>query len=263
MFNKNIKGVNNMSFVVSSDVKTLKKYECEDTPCNVVVPGTFTTIGKEAFYEAYNVRSVVIEEGVSKIGASAFCSCSMESISLPESLEEIGYDAFGHCEKIKEFIIPSGVKKLGKAPFANCSFKITVDERNEYFKVVGGKLFSKDGKRLIYSPANCKDKTYTIPAGTQTICELSFAWNNQITEIILPEGVKEIKGGAFASCDSLEKIYIPATVKKIELEFDIMETFDAMNSWYPQKRETFVIEAPKDSYAIEFAKEHNIKFKEI
>lgn len=38
-----------MSFIVSNDAKTLKKYVCEDSPCDVIVPSTFTTIGKEAF----------------------------------------------------------------------------------------------------------------------------------------------------------------------------------------------------------------------
>lgn len=254
-----------MAFIVSNDTKTLKEYVVEDSILDIVIPGTFSAIGKEAFYES-DIRSVIIEEGVTKIDSSAFCGCrKLERITLPNSLETIGYDAFGHCEKLKELLIPEKTKKLGKAPFANCRFKIIISENNNSFKVLDEKLFSKDGKKLIYSPTDHKEKSYTVPHGTQTICELAFAWNDQIEEIILPEGVKEIKGGAFASCESLEKIVIPATVKKIDLEFDIMSTFDAMDPWclYPKKRETFIIEAPKDSYAIEFAKEHNIKFNEI
>lgn len=252
-----------MAFVVSNDTTTLKKYKSEKSADDIIVPGSFSSIGKEAFYDS-SVRSVVIEEGVSKIGSSAFCGCSkLKSVTLPNSMKEIGYDAFGHCKKLKELVLPANLMKLGKAPFANCQFKISVSDDNDFFKVVNEKLFSKDGKKLIYSPTNSKEKKYAVPTGTQTIGELAFAWNDQITEVILPDGVKVIKGGAFASCNSLEKVVIPATVKKIELEFDIMLTFDAMNSWYPEKRETFVIEAPKDSYAIAFAKEHNIKCKEI
>lgn len=251
-----------MSFIVSNDTKTLKKYVCEDSPCDVIVPGTFTTIGKEAFFEAYNVRSVIIEEGVSKIGDSAFCGCSIESITLPQSLEEIGYDVFGHCTKLKELVLPDNIKKLRKAPFADCPFSVFVSENNNYFKNVDGNLLSKDGKKFIHYPTNCERKTYIVPEGTQVICELAFAWNEHITEIILPDGIKEIKGGAFGCCDLLQKIVIPATVTKITPEFDIIETFDAMSDWYPDKRESFIIEAPKGSFAIEFAKEHNIKYIE-
>ena len=134
-----------MSFIVSNDTKTLKKYVCEDSPCDVIVPGSFTTIGKEAFFEAYNVRSVIIEEGVSKIGDSAFCGCSIESIILPQSLEEIGYDVFGHCTKLKELVLPDNIKKLRKAPFADCPFSVFVSENNNYFKNVDGNLLSKAG----------------------------------------------------------------------------------------------------------------------
>lgn len=230
--------------------------------CDVTVPGTFTTIGTEAFYEAYNVRSVIIEEGVSKIGDSAFCGCSMESITLPQSLEEIGYDAFSHCTKLKELVLPDNLKKLGKAPFAHCPFNVVVSEKNNCFKNVDGNLLSKDGKKFIRYPTNSDRKIYVVPNGTQVICELAFAFNKHITEIVLPDGVKEIKGGAFGWCNSLQKIVIPATVKKIALEFDIIETFDAMSDWYPDKRESFIIEAPKGSFSIEFAKEHNIKYIE-
>lgn len=122
--------------------------------CDVTVPGAFTLIGREAFYEVYNVRSVIIEEGISKIGDSAFCGCSIESISLPQSLEEIGYDAFGHCTKLKELVLPDNLKKMGKAPFANCPFNVVVSEKNNYFKNVDGNLLSKDGKKFIHYPTN-------------------------------------------------------------------------------------------------------------
>jgi len=254
-----------MPFVVSNDGSTLKKYQPEEdqtSALEVVVPGTFTIIGKEAFYEAYDVHSVIIEEGIKKIGSSAFCACGMNKISLPKSLEEIAYDAFGHCTKLAEVVLPDNLKKLGKSPFTNCACDVIVSENNNLLKTVNRKLFSKDGKKLIFYPTNCKETKYIVPDGTQIIGELAFAWNEHITEIVLPEGVKEIKGGAFGSCETLERIVIPASVRKIDIEFE-METFDAMSSWYPQKRETFIIEAPKGSYAIEFAKEHEIKYVEV
>ena len=108
-----------MAFIVSNDGSTLKKYQPEEdetSALEVVVPGCFAVIGKEAFYEAYNVHSVIIEEGVKKIGASAFCACGMKKITLPKSLEEIAYDAFGHCTKLEEVVLPDNLKKLGKSP---------------------------------------------------------------------------------------------------------------------------------------------------
>ena len=258
-----------MSFIVSKDSTTLKKYVPADSDtfpfesvvCDVTVPGTFTTIGKEAFYETYDVKTVIIEEGVTKIGVSAFCACGMQEITLPASLEKIAYDAFSHCQNLKRIVLPDGLKKIGKSPFTNTACDIVVSENNNLLKTVDRKLFSKDGKKLIYYPTNCKEKKYIVPDGTQIIGELAFAWNKHITEIVLPDGVKEIKGGAFGACKNLEKIIIPASVRKIDIEFE-METFDAMSLWFPDKHGSLMIESPKGSYAIEFAKEHNIKYIE-
>lgn len=49
IYSQKVKGVNNIGFVVSRNLKTHKKYECKDTPCDVVVSGDCTTIGKEAY----------------------------------------------------------------------------------------------------------------------------------------------------------------------------------------------------------------------
>ena len=102
-----------MSFIVSKDTTTLKKYVPDDSDtfpfesvvCDVTVPGTFTTIGKEAFYEAYNVRSVIIEEGVTSIADWTFYGCnSINSITVPESVKYIGKYAFlSHYDETEKY----------------------------------------------------------------------------------------------------------------------------------------------------------------
>lgn len=52
-------------------------------------------VANDGFSGCYDLRSLVIEEGVTTIGASAFMRCgSLEYVSLPESLESISRDAF-------------------------------------------------------------------------------------------------------------------------------------------------------------------------
>ena len=156
-----------MSFIVSKDTTTLKKYVPADSDtfpfesvvCDVTVPGTFTTIGKEAFYETYDVKTVIIEEGVTKIGVSAFCACGMQEITLPASLEKIAYDAFSHCQNLKRIVLPDGLKKIGKSPFTNTACDIVVSENNNLLKTVDRKLFSKDGKNSSIIPLTAKKKS--------------------------------------------------------------------------------------------------------
>ena len=52
-------------------------------------------MGGYAFYSCAKLRTLVVEEGVKAIGASAFSECrALQSISLPGSLESIGRNAF-------------------------------------------------------------------------------------------------------------------------------------------------------------------------
>ena len=141
----------------------------------------------------------------------------------------------------------------------NNVFAITIEEG---ITKIDQSAFRACSVEYITLPESLKEKVYIVPFGTQIIGELAFAWNDQITEIVLQEGVKEIKGEAFSSCNSLQKVVMPASVEKIELDFDIMETFDSMSPWYTEKKGTFILEAPKNSYAIKFAKQNNIKYIE-
>ena len=54
-----------------------------------------------------------------------------------------------------------------------------------------------------------------VPEGTKKLGEFSFARSN-LKSIDLPDGLTTIGYAAFYHCDSLEEIYIPDTVTKIE-----------------------------------------------
>ncbi|MDE7261702.1 MAG: InlB B-repeat-containing protein, partial [Oscillospiraceae bacterium] len=61
-----------------------------------------------------NITKVVVEEGVTNIGAYALSYCrKLSSAALPESLTEIGTYAF-HATGIKRLTIPAGVDTIGR-----------------------------------------------------------------------------------------------------------------------------------------------------
>ena len=68
------------------------------------------------------IKSLVIEEGIEKIGQSAFAkSSSLTKVSFPESLKIIDNSAFEGCGAIKSLKIGKNVEEIGDKAFSWCS----------------------------------------------------------------------------------------------------------------------------------------------
>ena len=81
-------------FIIENGI--LKKYT--GAGGDVVIPEGVTEIGASAFYWFKNLQSVVIPEGVTKIGDSAFSHCeNLQSVVIPEGVTKIGVSAFSCC----------------------------------------------------------------------------------------------------------------------------------------------------------------------
>lgn len=73
------------------------------------------------------ITSVILAEGITRIGNHAFAGCeNLRSITLPESVTDIGYEAFKGCTRLAEAVIPSSVETIGKEAFAGCESLQTI-----------------------------------------------------------------------------------------------------------------------------------------
>ena len=82
----------------------------------------YSADGSPAAQKKDNVKKVVIQEGVTSIGMSAFNDCdSLTSITIPESVTSIGNYAFRDCSSLASIEIPSSVTSIGDSAFDSCS----------------------------------------------------------------------------------------------------------------------------------------------
>lgn len=87
---------------------------------------TFTGLGEmknfgAVPYRPQLVRSVVINEGITTIGANAFKNCvNLTDVTLPPSLKQIGTKAFAGCKRLTSVNLPDGVLEIGKEAFKDC-----------------------------------------------------------------------------------------------------------------------------------------------
>ena len=76
----------------------------------------------EFSYLIEDIKSLVVEEGISTIGSYAFMNAAnIQSISLPESMEEIKGAAFYKNSSLTEIDIPAKVSYIGDHAFAYCA----------------------------------------------------------------------------------------------------------------------------------------------
>src|SRR5699024_3865910 len=91
------------------------------------VPDGTRVILDFAYRRRANIRRLVIPEGVTEIGVSAFQYCeNLETVSLPGTLRIIGWYAFEGCHSLRGIAVPEGVAKIGGSAFQYCKNLETV-----------------------------------------------------------------------------------------------------------------------------------------
>ena len=79
-------------------------------------------VENEAFQRCYNLKEVILHEGLQKIGWRAFQFCSsLSSITLPSTITDIGNYAFSFCRNLRDVILNEGLQKIGWLAFGNCT----------------------------------------------------------------------------------------------------------------------------------------------
>lgn len=153
-------------------------------------------IGEGSLANLRGITSITIPLGYEWIGNGAFTNCtSLTSISFPKTLRTIHQSLFVGTA-ITTLTLPDSVTEIDGNPVAGCSSMtaVSVASGNPKFKSVDGVLYNRKGTCLVAVPA-CID-----PDG----CDFE-----------IPAGVTEIGDEAFAGCETVENITVPATVETL------------------------------------------------
>ncbi len=188
--------------------------------------GDMTSYGWNNRSDRPNIRSVVVESGVTSICQYAFTSCtSLTSITLPNSVQTIGYRAFYKCASLAEVTLPEGLQTIGSEAFFDCTGLKEVYIPKNMTWTTGNTISEgslSDGDLTTYEETaigvfrNCTALTsVTIEEGVTVIPYMTFYGCTSLTSITLPEGLQSIGERAFEGCTALKRITLPNSVQTI------------------------------------------------
>jgi hypothetical protein len=178
---------------------------------NVFRSWTVGGIGTYVRTPAALITSVIIPEGVTKIGYGAFSSSdsgipgtlsSLASIIIPGTVTEIGEGIFRNCTALKTVTLAEGVPVISNSMFNGCYSLTEITIPNSVTQI-GEYAFHESGIRSINWPAHLAVIPDSVLSGTN------------LTVLVIPEGVTEIRDGAFENCELLTSVAFPSTIKKI------------------------------------------------
>ena len=139
---------------------------------------------------AGQIKSVVINDGVTSVGANAFYYCmSLTSVTLGQDVASIGMRGFMGCSGMTSFEFPAAIDSIGASAFMDCEGLTSITFH--------------EGLRIIEEAAfyGCKKlASVSFPSSLTTIGKSAFYRCNKLTSIWLPANVTGIGSDAFCVC---------------------------------------------------------------
>lgn len=191
--------------------------------CTVTLEGTILTVSGSGAMGDYgnpedqpwhgnrsSITSIVIEDGVTRIGDEAFSGCTnLASVTIPDGVTSIGDGAFDGCTNLTTVNIGSKVSTIGIGAFDGCTnlATITVDGGNTTYDSRNNcnAIIKTTSNTLV---VGCKGTT--IPNTVTSIGSSAFLGSG-LTSITLPASVASIGDIAFYNSSSLASVTVYAT----------------------------------------------------
>lgn len=166
----------------------------------------FGSTGEQPWIDySSQIQKVVIGDGVTSIGACAFCNCSVYSAEIPSTVTSIGNSAFRDSSLIS-VNIPSSVKTISDSAFQGCKNLSSVT--------------MAEGLEMISQNAFCACTSLTsiaLPASVGEVGSAAFFDCQKMTEATFAPGSKQVRMGdnLFTRCYYLMRVTLPKSIDRI------------------------------------------------
>lgn len=189
-------------------------------------------IDDSAFELHREIKSVVIENGITEIGDSAFNACvNIIEVTIPDSVTRIGKYIFDGCGNILSITIPSSVTSISENAFGNQKLFVYQGSYAEEYASSNGLNYctlldipedpgyvEAEISYYYFWKVDKNTQTLTVTRKNQSSFTGDAPWlpyKEYIKHIVVADGTKEIDTGSFVYCDRAIDVSIPTTVTLI------------------------------------------------
>ena len=287
------------NIIIEPGITTIEKfcfYEFDNLD-TVIIPSTVNGIGEAAFKKC-KIKNITIPENVKYIKRSAFEFATINNLTIEAAciIEPYAFSytkitdnftiknvenimpyaffvsefkdldltycentiynklAFSSCHKLEHLILPINNDRFGTDVFSFCDSLTEVEYDSDFYteKIPENCFCQCENLKSMHSKndSSAEPDTIYIPESVRTIEKDAFSYCLNIENVIIDGRLESIEECAFMACRNLKKIIIPDYV-----------TYIAPDAFYGCNNLT--IYGDTDTYAEEYAKEHNIPFVEL
>ncbi len=245
--------------------------EGKDSVQLLIFKKPYTTIDDNAFAHWSKLEEVIFECNTVELGGFAFWDCpNLKRVVFPEKviLKYRGF-AFSDCPKLSDITLP-------KFPFEDSKLYAEyggfIFHNTAWFHSYSNNFFVIDTTLIKAKTPKGTNPNIEIPETVTKISNGAFV-NTGIKRVVFNKKVKEISAGCFRNCSKLKEVTLPNGLESIEdymfKNCKNLEWVAIPSSVKQIKCNAFedcgkvTIKAPKNSYAIAYAKECCIQYEEI
>lgn len=206
---------------------------------SIVIPASVQTIKGSAF-SGTKLQSLVFADiqnsSLELIGTYAFSSTAISTLNLPDRVTLIGTYAFSGCTNLTSVVLPAALTELGNYTFNNCS-KLASVTMQEGLASIGNNCFTGSAMTTVTLPDSVATMGQMVFSNNKSLTSVTFTEDSKLASIGLRlfdgcTALKEVTFGPlveelpmasyvnyemsiFYGCTSLERVVLPANLKKI------------------------------------------------